>query len=267
MAGQSWKALTAVACLRIISRLDIKGANLIKGVNMEGLRVIGDPAEFARRYYEQRIDELLYIDTVASLYGRNSLHDLVDRTVRTSFIPLTVGGGIRSVEDVDALLRAGADKVAINTAAVRRPELLREISQRFGSQCLVASIQAKQVASGKWEAYIEGGREHSGLDAVQWALRTVEFGAGEILLTSVDRDGTMKGFDVPLVREIAAMVPIPVIACGGMGKPQDAVEVVKEGLADAVASASALHYDVLTVTAIRDFLRQSGIPVRQSSLK
>ena len=169
--------------IRFIPRLDIKGPNLIKGIHLEGLRVIGDPKEFARRYYEQGADELLYVDVVASLYGRNSLHDIVKLTASDVFVPLTVTGGIRSTDDVREILRAGADKVGINTAATKRPELIREVARKFGSQCMVLSIEAKRIAPGRWEAYADNGREPTGLDVIEWAQRGVELGAGEILLT------------------------------------------------------------------------------------
>src|SRR4051794_2997384 len=176
-----------VPSVRLIARLDIKGPNLIKGIHLEGLRVIGDPQLHARRYYEQGADELIYMDIVASLYGRNSLHDIVRRAVHDVFVPLTVGGGLRSAEDVRDMLRAGADKVAINTAAVKRPELIRESARKFGSQCMVLSIEAKRVGEERWEAYTDNGRERTGLDVVEWAKRGVELGAGEVLVTSVDQ--------------------------------------------------------------------------------
>lgn len=250
-----------MANVRLIARLDIKGPNLIKGVHLEGLRVIGEPGAYARRYYEQGIDELIYMDIVASLYGRNSLLDIVRRTSHDVFVPMTVGGGIRSVDDARELLRAGADKVAINTAAVRRPELVTEMARRFGSQCMVLSIEAKRIADGEWEAYTDNGRERTGLDVVSWATRGVELGAGEILLTSVDQEGTRKGFDLPLVHAVAQSVPVPVIASGGMGAVDHLVEVVREGKADAVAMADVLHYQRLTVPAIREQMRAAGVPV------
>ncbi len=233
--------------IRLIPRLDIKGPNLIKGIHLEGLRVMGDPQEFARRYYEQGADELLYVDVVASLYGRNSLHDIVQRATRNVFVPLTVTGGIRSVDDVRQMLRAGADKIGINTAATKRPELIREVSRKFGSQCMVLSIEAKRVAPGRWEAYTDNGREKTGLDVIEWARRGVELGAGEILLTSVDREGTREGFDIDLVAAVSKAVPVPVIASGGMGKVEDAALVVREGAADAVAMADILHYGRFTL--------------------
>jgi imidazole glycerol-phosphate synthase subunit HisF len=212
--------------VRLIARLDIKGPNLIKGVHLEGLRVIGDPQDYARRYYEQGADELLYIDIVASLYGRSKLTEIVRRAARDVFVPMTVGGGIRTIDDVSDLLRSGADKVAVNTAAVRRPELIGEVAQRFGSQCMVLSIEAKQQSSGRWEVYTDCGRERSGIDVVEWARQGVERGAGEILVTSIDREGTRKGFDLALTGAIAKAVNVPVIASGGYGKAEDLNEVV-----------------------------------------
>ncbi|MCF8486822.1 MAG: imidazole glycerol phosphate synthase cyclase subunit [Rhodobacteraceae bacterium] len=235
---------------RLIARLDIKGPNLIKGVQMEGLRVMGDPYDFARRYYEAGVDELLYIDIVASLYGRSKLTEVVRRTAQDVFVPMTVGGGIRSIEDVTELLRAGADKVAINTAAVARPDLIAEVANRFGSQCMVLSIEAKQQAPGTWEVYTETGREHSGLDVVEWARRGVALGAGEVLVTSIDREGTRKGFDTDLIKAIAAAVEVPVIASGGYGAAGDLAAALGAG-ADAVAVADALHYGRVTLDALR----------------
>jgi len=253
--------------VRLIARLDIKGPNLIKGIHLEGLRKVGDPQAFARRYYEQGIDELIYMDIVASLYGRNSLKDIVSRTARDVFIPMTVGGGVRSVEDVRELLRAGADKVAINTAAVNRPALLTECSRAFGSQCIVLSIEAKRQGQGQggepsWEAFTDNGREHSGRSVVDWAREATELGAGEILLTSVDQEGTRKGFDVELVRAVTAVTDIPVIASGGLGAPQHLVDVCLRGGADAVAIADALHYNRLELAALREEARRAGVPVR-----
>lgn len=248
--------------IRLIARLDIKGPNLIKGVHLEGLRVIGDPNLYARKYYEQGADELLYMDVVASLYGRNSLVEIVSRAAHDVFVPMTVGGGVRSIDDVRLLLRAGADKVAINTAATKRPELISEIARRFGSQCTVLSIEAKRVAPGRWEAYTDNGRERTGLDVVEWAVRGMELGAGEILLTSVDQEGTRKGFDVELVRAVENAVPVPVIASGGMGGIEHFLSVVREGRASAVAMADVLHYQRLHFAQIREAALASGIAVR-----
>jgi cyclase len=248
---------------RLIPRLDIKGPNLIKGIHLEGLRVVGNPREHARRYYEQGADELLYVDVVASLYGRNSLHAFVTQSARDVFVPLTVAGGIRSADDVREMLRAGADKVGINTAATKRPELITEVARKFGSQCMVLSIEAKRVGEGRWEVYVDNGRERTGLDAVEWACRGVELGAGEILLTSVDREGTREGFDIDLVKEVSRAVQVPVIASGGMGRLTDVERVVKEGEADAVAMADVLHYNRLSLKEIRDAARAAGLNVRK----
>jgi len=251
-----------MANIRLIARLDIKGPNLIKGVNLEGVRVVGDPQVFARRYYDQGIDELIYMDAVASLYGRNSLDAIVRYTAENVFVPVTVGGGIRSLDDVERMLRSGADKVAVNTAAIRRPELVTEIARRFGAQCMVLSIEAKRTAPERWEAYTDNGREKTGIDAVDWARRGVELGAGELLVTSVDQEGMRKGFDVKLMQAIARTVDIPVIASGGMGAVEHLVAVVREGGVDAVAMADVLHYDRLKLADIREGARRAGLGVR-----
>lgn len=252
-----------MSCLRLIARLDIKGPNLIKGIHLEGLRVVGDPNEFAVNYYEQGADELIYMDIVASLYNRNNLTDIVERTTKKVFIPITVGGGIRSVEDVKKLLRAGADKVAINTGAIRNPELISELARHFGSQCIVLSIEAKQIMPGKWEAYTDNGRERTALDAVDWAKRGVGLGAGEVMVTSVDREGTRKGFDVELVRQVSEAVPVPVIASGGMGTIEHLLDVVLKGKADAVAMADVLHYKRMSLKEIRKAAFEKELLVRQ----
>ena len=253
-----------MAKIRLIPRLDIKGANVIKGIHLEGLRVMGDPQDFARRYYDQGADEILYVDVVASLYGRNSLHSIIERAVRDVFVPLTVTGGIRSVDDVRSILRAGADKIGINTAATKRPELIREVARRFGSQCMVLSIEAKRTTPGKWEVYTDNGREKTGLDVVEWAQRGVGLGAGEILLTSVDREGTREGFDLELVAAVAKVVGVSVIASGGMGMLDDVAKVVQLGGADAVAMADVLHYGRTTVNEIRTAARAAGLIVRST---
>ncbi len=248
--------------IRLIARLDIKGPNLIKGVHLEGLRVMGDPQEFARRYYEQGADELLYVDVVASLYGRSKLTEIVRHAAHDVFVPLTVAGGIRSVDDVTDLLSAGADKVAINTAAIRRPELISEIARRFGAQCMVLSIEAKRRKDGRWEAYTDCGREMSGLDAVEWARRGVALGAGEVLVTSIDKEGTRKGFDVELTREISDAVNVPVIASGGYGHIDHLLDVVERGKADAVAIADSLHYKRTTLDQVRAEAKAHGVVMR-----
>jgi cyclase len=247
---------------RLIARLDVKGPNLIKGIHLEGLRVIGDPQVYATRYYEQGADELLYIDIVASLYGRNSLGDIVARAARDVFVPLTVGGGLRSIDDVRAMLRAGADKVAVNTAATRRPELVTEIAERFGSQCMVLGIEAKRSGAGKWEAFTDNGREYTGLDVVEWARRGAELGAGEILLTSVDQEGTRKGLDLELIEAVSNVVSIPIIASGGVGSGEHMVAGINRG-ADAVAMADVLHYNRTDLRALREVAIEAGLNVRR----
>lgn len=247
---------------RLIARLDIKGQNLIKGIHLEGLRVIGSPNEHALRYYLQGADELIYMDCVASLYGRNHLGEIVRAAAQDIFVPMTVGGGIRSVDDATQVLRTGADKVAINTAAVANPKLITEISRRFGSQCMVLSVEAKQIAAGKWQVFTDNGREYTGLDVVEWVRKGVELGAGEVLLTSIDREGTRKGFDVDLVHAVTEAVSVPVIASGGMGEPSDVCEVITRGGADAVAMADILHYKRATVGDIRSVARSAGLNVR-----
>lgn len=249
--------------IRIIPRLDIKGPNLIKGIHLEGLRVVGDPREFAQRYYAEGADELIYMDCVASLYGRNSLKDIVRYTAENIFIPLTVGGGIRSIEDVKDMLRAGADKVAINTAAVKRPDLISEVSRRFGSQCCVVSIEAKKQSSDAWEVYIDNGRERTGLDVIKWVRQVEQLGAGELLVTSVDQEGTKRGFDVNLLQAVTSAVRLPVIGCGGMGSMDHFTEAVRNGGIDALAIANVLHYNHMSISEIREKALVDGIPVRK----
>lgn len=248
--------------VRLIARLDIKSENLIKGIQLEGLRVIGNPQEFATRYYQEGIDELIYMDTVASLYGRNNLSSIVEFTCRHIFVPMTVGGGIRSLADVETMLRAGADKVALNTAAIARPTLIGEVAKRFGAQCMVISIEAKSVAPGKWEAYTDNGREPTSKDVVAWAKQAVDLGAGEILLTSIDREGTRTGFDTALIKAVTDAVQIPVIASGGMGNPAHLVELMQQAPVDAVAMADILHYKRAKVSDIRNAAHDASIPVR-----
>lgn len=251
--------------LRLIARLDVKDENLVKGIQYEGLRKLGDPHDFAVRYYEAGIDELLYLDTVASLYGRNNLADILQRTSADVFIPVTAGGGVRSVEDVAALLRAGADKVAVNTAALHAPALITQVARAFGSQCMVLSIQAKRrdpLDAGKgWEAYYDNGREHSHRDAVEWAREGVRLGAGELLLTSVDCEGVRRGMDEALIAAVCAAVEVPVIAAGGLACGTDAAEAARAG-ASAVCAASALHYGTYTVPALKAEMRSAGVEVR-----
>lgn len=231
--------------VRIIPRMDIKGPNLVKGIHLEGLRVLGKPEFFARHYYDLGADELFYMDAVASLYERNSLVDIIRRTARDIAIPLTVGGGLRSVDDIRDVLRAGADKIAINTAALRRPDLIREASRRFGSSTIVVAIEAIRQPDGSYEAYTDCGRERTGVEVFGWAERVADLGAGEIVITSVDREGTGKGYDIDLTRRIAESVSIPVIAHGGAGSVQHVQEVIDDGRADAVCLASCLHYQCI----------------------
>ena len=244
--------------IRIIPRLDIKGPNLVKGIHLEGLRVLGKPERFARYYYEQGADELLYMDVVASLYGRNSLLEIVARTSKDIFIPLTVGGGLRTLDDIKRVLRAGADKVSLNTAAIRNPEFVREASRRFGSSTIVVSVEAIKKPDGSYEAYTDNGRERTGINVFQWAVQAAELGAGEILVTSIDREGTGKGFDLELTCKIAESVPIPVIACGGAGAVSHVLDVIVQGKADAVCLASILHYNFLNKDEGEDDFSDEG---------
>ncbi len=251
-----------LSALRLIARLDIKGANLIKGIHLEGLRVVGDPQIHAAKYYEDGADEIIYIDTVASLYGRNNLVDVVSRATEHVFVPITVGGGIRSVEDARTLLRAGADKVAINTAAIKEPELIRQLSDVWGSSTIVLSIEAKKTGNAKWEAYTDNGRERTGLDVVQWAETGAKLGAGEIFITSIDQEGTKKGFDYELVAGITRNVDIPVIASGGFGALEHLTQLMNVAKPTGVAIADSLHYNRFSLDQIRSFCAVNGISTR-----
>lgn len=231
--------------IRIIPRLDIKGPNLVKGVHLEGLRVLGRPEHFARLYYEQGADELIYMDAVASLYGRNSLLNVIEQTSREVLIPLCVGGGLRSVDDIRTVLRAGADKVSINTAAINRPPLIREASRAFGSSTIVVSIDVARHADGRYECLTDYGREHTGVDPFEWASRAVELGAGELLVTSINQEGTCAGYDVELIKRISESVPVPVVASGGAGCAAHVLDIIRFGFADAVSVASLLHYSLV----------------------
>jgi cyclase len=248
--------------VRVIPCLDVDAGRVVKGVNFAGLRDAGDPVELARRYDRQGADELTFLDITASSDARETTYEVVRRTAEQVFIPLTVGGGVRSVADVDALLRAGADKVGVNTAAVARPELLAEIATRFGRQVLVLSVDARRAdtASG-FEVTTHGGRRGTGIDAVEWTRRAADLGAGEILLNSMDADGTKDGYDLPLIELVRAAVGVPVIASGGAGKLADFVPAVRAG-ADAVLAASVFHFGELTVGAVKDELRGAGVVVR-----
>lgn len=230
---------------RIIPRLDIKGPNLVKGIHLEGLRVLGKPSDFAKYYYEQGADELMFMDVVASLYERNSLHDIITETAKKIFIPITVGGGLRSISDIKEVLRVGADKVCLNTAAIKNPQLIKEASRMFGSSTIVVAIEAIKEHEGKYLAYTDNGREFTGVDVFEWAQRVDELGAGEIVITSVDKEGTGEGFDAELIAKISSLVSIPVIAHGGAGKKQDVVDVLKACSPDAVMISSLFHYNFI----------------------
>jgi cyclase len=243
---------------RIIARLDIKGPNLVKGIHLEGLRVLGKPENAARYYYETGADELIYADVVASLYERNSLKDIISRTAREIRIPLTVGGGLRTVEDINDALRAGADKVSLNTAAIRNPEIIRKASKLFGSSTIVVTIEVIKGADGRYLAYTDNGREETGVEALAWALKAEEMGAGEIVLTSVDREGTGLGFDLDITRKIAEAVSIPVIAHGGGGSPEHVRDVITQGKASAVAVASMIHYDYIKKVSLTGEFKDEG---------
>ena len=278
--------------VRIIPRLDIKGPNLVKGIHLEGLRVLGKPWRFAHHYYENGADELIYMDVVASLYGRNSLLDIIKRTSREIFIPLTVGGGLRTIDDIRTVLRSGADKVSINTAAIKNPQLIERASKKFGSSTIIVSIEAKKRPDGSYEAYTDNGRIRTGVDVFKWATQAAKLGAGEILLTSIDCEGVGEGYDINLTREIATSVPIPVIVSGGAGSTNHIQEVISQGKAEAVSVASILHYNYIrqhyteddyssegnieflrskrnfskvestTLPRIKKYLRKCGIPCR-----
>ncbi|RLC85151.1 MAG: imidazole glycerol phosphate synthase subunit HisF [Chloroflexi bacterium] len=250
---------------RIIPCLDVKDGRVVKGVNFVNLRDAGDPVENARLYDTEGADELVFLDISATPEGKATTVEMVRQVAVEVFMPFTVGGGVRTVEDVRALLLAGADKVSINTAAVRHPELLTAAAERFGSQCIVVAIDAKRVADAplRWEVYVSGGRTPTGLDAVEWAVQAVELGAGEVLLTSMDADGTLSGYDLALTRAVAEAVPVPVIASGGAGCPEHFAQVLTEGKADAALAASLFHDRMLSIGEVKVYLAQRGIVVRQ----
>ena len=248
--------------MRVIPCLDVKDGRVVKGVNFVDLIDAGDPVEQARVYDRAGADELCFLDITASSEERDTLYDVVRRTAEQCFMPLTVGGGVRKVEDLRKLLLAGADKVSINTAAVARPEFVREAAEKFGSQCIVVAIDAKQVAPGRWDVFTHGGRRDTGLDALEWAQRMAEYGAGELLLTSMDRDGTKAGFDLALTRGVADAVSVPVIASGGVGSLDDLVAGVRDGHATAVLAASIFHFGTFTIAQAKQHMAAAGIPVR-----
>ena len=248
--------------IRVIARLDIKGPNLIKGVHLEGLRVVGDPIEFAAHYYREGIDEILFMDSVASLYGRNHLAEIISLTANDIFVPITVGGGIRTVKDAKDVLKSGADKIAVNSAAVARPALIKEIAEDFGSQATVLSIEAKKNQNGSWEVYTDNGREKSGLLVSEWVEEAASLGAGEVLVTSIDKEGTGRGFDIELMRQISKKVTVPIIASGGMGKISDIHELTSQTDISAVAIANSLHYRKISISEIKKEIALSGFKVR-----
>jgi len=248
---------------RIIPCLDVTAGRVVKGINFVGLRDAGDPVELASRYNQQGADELVFLDITASSDGRETMVDVVARTARQVFIPLTVGGGIRTVEDARRIIHSGADKVSLNTAAVHRPELIGEVSREFGAQACVLAIDAKRNAQGSWNVYTKGGRVDEGINAIEWAARGEELGAGEILLTSMDTDGVQDGFDCGLTRAVSRATKIPVIASGGAGSPAHFIKVLTEGEADAALAASIFHYGTYTVDQLKDELEKAGIPVRR----
>lgn len=253
----------AMPSVRIVPRLDIKGPHVVKGIHMEGLRVVGNPKDMAKKYYEAGADELIVMDIVASLYGRSPDLDLMRAVADELFIPLTMGGGIQSLHDVSNFLRAGADKVAINTGALRNHGLLSHAVREFGAQCIVLSVEAKRTGEGVWEAYTEGGREHSGRDVLDWVREALDIGVGEILLTSIDRDGTKSGYETALIRAVSAFATVPIIAHGGARDAASMREALDAG-ADALAVASVFHYDDCTVASLKSDVRALGVSIRSS---
>ena len=248
---------------RIIPCLDVQNGMVVKGVNFEGIKEVGDPVECAVAYDRQGADEICFLDITATHEGRGTMMDVVRQTAKKVFVPLTVGGGIRTVEDYRQVLRAGADKVSVNSAAIRNPELIRQAADKFGSQCVVVAVDAKRRADGGWGVFINGGRIDTGLDVLEWVRRCEHLGAGEILLTSMDADGTKQGFDLPLTNQVSRAVSIPVIASGGCGRLEDFSEVFQKTGADAALAASLFHYRELTVEQVKAHLHQNGIPVRR----
>ena len=248
--------------VRVVARIDVKNDDCIKSIHLEGLRKVGRPNDLARKYYGAGIDEIVFMDAVAAYYDRNSLTDIIYDACKDVFVPITVGGGIRSIEDIKKALNAGADKVAINTQAVRHPEFIQQASKIFGSQCVVLSIDAKIVSEGKWEGYTDNGREPSGMDVIDWAQKASKLGAGEILITSIDAEGTKKGFDENLNAAVAESVSIPVIASGGAGKVEHICSLLNNSSVDAVAVASVLHYNLHEVSDIKQQLINHGHKVR-----
>ena len=247
---------------RIIPCLDVKAGRVVKGTNFVGLRDAGDPVELAATYDIEGADELVFLDITASVEERKAMLDVINKTAGEVFMPLTVGGGISTVDDIRNALRAGADKTSVNSAAVKNPQLIAEGAKLFGSQCIVLAIDARRCGENKWEVYVHGGRTPTGIDVVEWAKQGVALGAGEILLTSMDADGTKNGYDIPLTKAVSEAVNVPVIASGGAGKLEDFYEVLTEGGADAVLAASVFHYKTFTIQQVKEYLRDRGIEVR-----
>lgn len=248
--------------MRIISRLDIKSENLIKGIQFEGLRVIGNPNEYALKYYNDKADEILLIDTVASLYNRNNIVEIIKQASANIFVPITAGGGIRELKDVEKLLKNGADKIFVNTGAVKNPSLINDLVKEFGSQSIVSSIEAKKVSSYKWEVYTENGREKTNLDVEKWLLEVIDRGAGEIILTSIDNDGTKKGFDLQLFNKVSKTCKVPLIFSGGMSSPEDILDLNSMTQSDGIAVGSILHYDEFSIQAIKLFAQENNFNIR-----
>tara|TARA_B110000211_G_scaffold21765_1_gene22539 strand:- start:1852 stop:2613 length:762 start_codon:yes stop_codon:yes gene_type:complete len=248
---------------RIIARIDVKNDYVIKGIHLEGLRKVGNPNEMAIKYYNQGVDEIIFMDAVAAYYDRNSLTNIIAKACENVFIPITVGGGIRKIEDIQTALNAGADKIAINTKAVQNPNFITKASEIFGSQCIVSSIDAKKIAENKWEVYTDNGREPTGLDVVEWAQKVEELGAGEIMITSIDKEGTKKGFDQDLYKMVSEVVTIPIICCGGAGNKKDVADLFLNKSIDAVAIASLFHYGIVPINVLKDYLiNEKKIPIR-----
>jgi cyclase len=239
---------------RIIARIDVKNEHVIKSIHLEGLRKVGNPNEMAKKYYSEGIDEIIFMDAVAAYYDRNSLTEIINRACENVFVPITVGGGIRKIKDIQIALNAGADKIAINTQAVKDPSFLTRASEIFGSQCIVSSIDAKKISENKWEVYVDNGREPTGMDVLEWAKKVEILGAGEIMLTSIDKEGTKKGFDIELYNAITEVVTIPLICCGGAGKKEHIADVISKKGVDAVALASILHYNIESINDLKEFL-------------
>ncbi len=255
-------SISKMLAKRIIPCLDVTGGRVVKGINFVSLRDAGDPVELAARYNREGADELVFLDITASSDARSIMASVVDRTAREVFIPLAVGGGIRSVADAREILLAGADKISVNTAAVRRPQLIRELSDDFGAQAVVLAIDARRIGPGRWNVFTRGGRDDEGMDAVHWAARGNELGAGEILLTSMDSDGVKGGFDCELTRAVSQATSIPVVASGGAGNVEDFARVLTEGQADAALAASVFHYGTIRISDLKEYLDKEGIPIR-----